>query len=100
MLEHLGIFDCKVKFWTQDLFLQQLAESLNEEIKELLKDGTYRWSDDDDDNGMLMAAEEISPVVQEAGGAHDLPEALAVLLDELGRLRADQGHHRVLPLLA
>lgn len=62
MLEHLGIFDCKVKFWTQDLFLQQLAESLNEEIKELLKDGTYLWSDDDDDNGMLMAAEEISPV--------------------------------------
>ena len=44
-------------------------------------------------------AEEVGIVVQEAGRAHDLTETLPVLLDELGRFRADQRHERVLLLL-
>lgn len=61
ILESLGIDEHKVKFWTQDLFMQDLTDMLKRE------ENCLRYSDDDytyetpEEYGMLRAAEDIAP---------------------------------------
>ena len=51
-MEYINVYDCKVKFWTENLFMQDLTVEMN-----------YRWtiykqSNDEDD--LMLAAEELA----------------------------------------
>lgn len=57
-MSHFGINNCKVKFWTQNLFLQGLANKLKTREHILRSNASqYLLSDDDDWESIGMAAE-------------------------------------------
>lgn len=57
-MEYLDIYDCKVKFWTEDLFMQDLTEELNDRWARYEQDKLPHQPDED--YGMLWAAEDIA----------------------------------------
>ena len=57
-MSHFGISNCKVKFWTQNLFLQDLTDKLKAREHLLRSNASqYLLPDDDDWESIGMAAE-------------------------------------------
>lgn len=60
LMRYFDITDCcDVKFWTQDLFMQDLIAELNEHWTKYRQEKSS-YSQDDDEYGMLWAAEDIA----------------------------------------
>lgn len=61
-MEHFNIEEYKVKFWTQDMFMQELTDLLKKDEKSLhypIDDFEYQTPEE---LGMWMAAEDVAPV--------------------------------------
>ena len=61
-MEHFDIEEYKVKFWTQDMFMQELTDMLKKEEKALHYPIDEFEYEPLEDYGTLMAAEEYAPV--------------------------------------
>ena len=60
LMAYYDIANCEVKFWTQNLFMRELTEELNERWKRHHQKLLSYQLDDEDGYGMLYAAEDIA----------------------------------------
>jgi hypothetical protein len=58
-MKHFNIPDGVVKFWTQDIFLQEFTDELNERWDKYLNK-KFEYPEDEDEFGGMMAAEDIT----------------------------------------
>ena len=56
-MEYLDIYDCKVKFWTEDLFMQHLTMELNDRWERYEQNKLYQ---EEEEYATLRAAEDIA----------------------------------------
>lgn len=60
LLEHFQICNCKVEFWTDNLFLQAFTEKLKKHTDRLYQDDIFSEPEEEDGFGMWIAAEDDS----------------------------------------